>query len=75
MTKVLKSRGNHVNCFIKTLKVISEQQETVCCRREFTEERIIFFSFRVFYGAPRTSVFLPEGKNRVIIYLHTFTFI
>ena len=32
-----------------------------------------FSSF--FYGAPRTSVFLPEGKNRALIYLHTFTFI
>jgi len=47
----------------------------VCCGREFTEERIIFFSSRVFYGAPYTSVFLREGKKRALIYLHTLTFI
>ena len=47
----------------------------MCCRREFTEERIIFFISRIFYGAPCASVFLPEGKNRALIYLHTFTFI
>jgi len=40
----LKSHDNHMNCYIKTLNVISEQQEAVCCRREFTEERITFFS-------------------------------
>ena len=47
----------------------------MCCRKEFTEEHIIFFSSRVFYGAPCTSVFLPVGKSRALIYLHTFTFI
>jgi len=47
----------------------------VSCRRELTGERIIFFSSRVFYGAPCTSVFLPEGKSRTLIYLHIFTFI
>jgi hypothetical protein len=71
----MKSRGNHVTFFIQTLKVIREQQEAVCRRRDFTEERIIFFSSRVFYGAPCTLVFLPDGKSRALIYLHTFTFI
>ena len=47
----------------------------MCFRREFTEERIIFFYFSSFYGAPCTSVFLREGKSRVLIYLHIFTFI
>ena len=75
MAKVLKSRGNHVICSIQTLKLISKQQEAAWCRREFTEERIIFFSSRVFYGAPCTSVFLSEGKSRALIYLHTFTFV
>jgi len=42
------------------MNIISEQQEAACCRREFKEECIIFFSSRVFYGVPRTSVFLPE---------------
>jgi hypothetical protein len=47
----------------------------VSYRRELTEERMIFFSSRVFYVAPCQSVFLPEGKSRALIYLHTFTFI
>jgi len=72
---VLKSRDNHVTSFIQTLKVICERHEAVCCRGEFTEEHIIFFSSRIFYGAPCTSVFLPEGKSRALIYLHTFTFV
>jgi hypothetical protein len=42
-----KPPDNHVNCLIQTLNVISEQQEAVFCRREFTEERIKFFSSRV----------------------------
>ena len=50
MAKLLwpKSRDNQVNCFILTLNVISEQQEAVCCRKEFTVERITFFNSRVF---------------------------
>jgi hypothetical protein len=47
----------------------------VCCRREFTEERSIFSSSRVFYGALCTSVFPTEGKSITLIYLHAFTFI
>ena len=47
----------------------------MCCRREFTEECIIFFSSRVFYGAPRASVFLTEDNSRALIYLHTFMLI
>jgi len=47
----------------------------VCCRREATEKRIIFFSSPVFYGALCTSLFLHEGKTRALIYFHTFTFI
>jgi len=44
------------------------------------EERVhreydIYFSSRIFYGAPCTSVFLPEGKSRASVYLHTFTFV
>jgi len=35
-------------------------KEAVCCRGEFLEECVIFFSFRVFDGAPCTSVVLPE---------------
>jgi len=38
---VLKSRGKHVILFIQTLNLISEQQEAVCCRRDFTEVCII----------------------------------
>jgi len=53
-----------VTCFIQILKVICEQEEAVCCRTEFTEKRITFFSSQAFYGAPCTSVFLPEGKSR-----------
>jgi len=72
---VLKCRDKHVNCFIQTLNVISDGQEAVCFRREFTEGRIIFFSPQVFYRAPSTSVFPPEGKSRALIYLQTFMFI
>ena len=46
----------------------------MCCRTEFTEERMAFFSSLVFYGTQCTSVFLPEGKSRALIYLRTFTF-
>jgi len=72
---VTKSLGNQVNFFLRTLNLISEQQAVVCCRRKFTEECNIFFSSRIFYGTPRTSVFLPEGKSRALVYLHIFTFI
>ena len=57
------------------MNIISEQQEAACCRREFKEECIIFFSSRVLSGTPCTSVYLPEGESRALIYLHTFTFI
>jgi len=70
---VLKSRGSRMTCFIQTLKVISDRQEAVYYRRQFTEEHVIFFSSRVFYGAARTSVFLPQGKSIALIYLHTST--
>jgi len=33
------------------------------------------FSSWCFYGAPFTSVFLPEVKTLALIYLQTFTFI
>jgi len=71
---VLKSRDVHVTCFIQTFQLISEQWEAVCCRREFTEECIIFFSSRVFYGAPCTSVFYLKVETAAV-YLHMFTFI
>jgi hypothetical protein len=64
-----------VNCFIQALNLISEQQEAVCCRRDFTEVSITFFSSRIFYVVPCSSVFLLEDKNKALIYLHTFTFI
>ena len=64
-----------MNCFIQTWSIISEQQEAVCYRREFTEECVILFSYRVFYGAPCLSAFLLGGKSRALIYLHTFMFI
>jgi len=53
---VLKSRGNHVTCFIQTLNLISEQQEAACYRRDFTEGYVIFFNSRVFLqGSTYTS--------------------
>ena len=62
--------------YIKLLHcIISEQQEAVCYRREFTEVCITLFSSRVFYGAPCSSVFLLGGKSRALIYLHTFMLI
>ena len=49
----------------------------MCCRREATEKRIIFFSSRIFYGALCTSLFLPEGKTRALfpyIYVHIVSY-
>jgi len=34
----------------------------------------MFFNSRFFDGAPFTSVLLPEGKSRALIYLHIFKF-
>ena len=53
-----------MTCFIQTLKVIFEQQEAKCYRREFIEERIIFFSSLVFFGALCTYIiWIEKDKN------------
>jgi hypothetical protein len=72
---VMKHGSKHVNCFIRTLNVISEQQEALCYRRECIEQRIMFFNSRFFDRAPCTSVLLLEGKSRALIYLHIFKFL
>ena len=49
---------------------------TLCVAGESSQKIVSYFSVsRVFYGAPRASVFLTEGKSRALICLHTFTFI
>jgi len=75
VAKVLNSRGNHVTCFIQTLKVICEHRK-LRVAGESSQKSVSYFSvLEFFYGAPCTSVFLPEGKSRDSTYLHTFTFI
>jgi len=73
--RVLKYGSNQVSCFIRTLNVIGEQQEALCCRRKCIEQRITFFNSRFFDRVPCTSVLLPEGKSRALIYLHIFNFV
>ena len=47
----------------------------LCVAGESSQESVSYFSvLEFFYGAPCTSVFLPEGKSRAVIYLLTFTF-
>jgi hypothetical protein len=58
-----------------TVNTKIEQHEVLCYRRECIEQRIIFFSSRFFDRAPCTSVLLPEGKPRALIYLHIFKFV
>ena len=69
---MLKYGSNHVDCFIRTLNVISEQQEALCYRRKCREQRIMVLNARFFDRTPCTSVLLLEGKSRDLIYLHIF---
>jgi len=60
---------------MQTFKLISDQQEAVFCRRDFTEECIIFFSSRVFYGAPCTSLFYLKVETELhFIFTHLVSF-
>jgi hypothetical protein len=70
---MLKCGSNHLPYFIRALNDINEQQEVVCYGRECMDQCIIFFNSQVFDRALCTSVLLPEGKSRDLIYLHIFT--
>jgi len=75
--RVMEYGSNHVNCFIRTLNGISEQQEALCYRRKCIEQRITFFNSRFFDRVPCTSVLLPEGKSRALfahIQFHIFSY-